>query len=107
MGGVKKKPISAAEKAQRVAAEERMAKKAREAKASQSAKQSTIFMPKMSDEQLIQTLMPLKAITIYGAAKALGVKASVATSILRSLEGKKLLRRVGGYSGHYVYAVAS
>ena len=45
----------------------------------------------------------MKAITIQGLARAVGVKTSVANSYIKSLETKGLVRNIGGYSGHRVY----
>ena len=59
------------------------------------------------DGQNIRALAPLRAITIYGAARILGIRASVASQLLCKLESKGLLKKVGGYSGRYVYSVIS
>ena len=45
----------------------------------------------------------MKAITIQGLARAVGVKTSVANSYIKSLETRGLVRNIGGYSGHRVY----
>jgi ribosomal protein S25 len=49
----------------------------------------------------------LKAITLYDAAKVLGVKASVAVAVLKNLENRGRLKREAGYSGHLVYSLSS
>jgi small subunit ribosomal protein S25e len=113
MGGTKKKSMSQAEKSQ--GAQEAAQgggnpkkpekKSAKEAKfAQQQAKQQALIAPKMDDKQLMKVLSPLKAITLYGTSRALGVNAAVATQTLRNLESKNVIRKVGGYSGHYIYA---
>jgi small subunit ribosomal protein S25e len=61
----------------------------------------------MSDAEVIKSLTPLKAITVYTASRALGVNASVATTLLKELESKEMLKRAGGFSGHVVWAVRS
>ncbi len=112
MGGTKKKSIGQADKAQSAqdSAQGSFAKKpekktAKEAKlAQQQAKQQALLAPKMEDKQLLKTLAPLKAITVYGAARALGLNAAIAAQTLRTLESKNAIRKVGGYSGHYIYA---
>jgi small subunit ribosomal protein S25e len=112
MGGTKKKSMTQADKAQsahdsaqNTAVKKPEKKTAKEAKlAQQQAKQQALLPPKMDDKQLLKTLAPLKAITVYGAARALGLNAAIATQTLRNLELKNSLRKVGGYSGHYVYA---
>lgn len=113
MGGTKKKSMTQADKAQSAQdsaqneggvkkPEKKTAKEARLAQ--QQAKQQALIMPKMDEKQLLKTLSPLKAITVYGASRALGLNAAIAAQTLRNLESKNVLRRVGGYSGHYIYA---
>ena len=81
-------------------------KTAKEAKlAAQQAKQMALVAPKMDEKQLLKTLTPLKAITVYGTARVLGLNAAIAAQTLRNLESKNVLKKVGGYSGHYIYAV--
>jgi small subunit ribosomal protein S25e len=114
MGGVKKKSLASMEKSQdsqdtaQDSAAPSKGKKVKEEKkaAPQQKKQLSFLAPQMSVEQMVKSLTPLKAITVYGASRALQVNASVATGVLRDLEAKKLLRRAGGFSGHGVWAVA-
>ena len=105
MGGVKKKPINKAERTQQETAEETSAKKGKEAKPTQQAKRIGWAMPKLADDQVAQMLGPLKAITIYEAARALAVKPSVAAAMIKNLENRGILQREGGYSGHCVYSL--
>lgn len=113
MGGTKKKSISSADKAQSAQDSAQQAgpkkpekKTAKESKlAAQQAKQQALIAPKMDEKQLIKSLAPLKAITVYGASRSLGLNAAIATQTLRNLEAKNAIHRVGGYSGHYIYAV--
>jgi len=81
-------------------------KKPKEQKAGPVQQKKLPFLvPKMSDQDMVKTLTPLKAITIFTASRALGVNSSIANGVLRALEHKKLLVRAGGFSGHYVWAV--
>ena len=112
MGGTKKKSISAADRSQSAAdsgqdtGKKPEKKTAKEAKlAAQQAKQQALVAPKMDEKQLLKTLTPLKAITVYGTARVLGLNAAIAAQTLRTLESKNVLKKVGGYSGHYIYAV--
>ncbi len=113
MGGTKKKSISAADRSQSASdsgqdagAKKPEKKTAKEAKlAAQQAKQQALVAPKMDEKQLLKSLAPLKAITIYGTARTLGLNAAIAAQTLRNLESKNAIRRVGGYSGHYIYAM--
>ena len=82
-------------------------KKAKEGKPMTTAKKNEVLMPRSSDQDLLKSLVQLKAITIYGAARSLGVNASVAKVVISNLETKGLVKRVGGFSGHYVWSAAS
>jgi len=112
MGGVKKKSLASMEKSQESqdSGQEGEAtskgKKAKETKSAPQQKRQLAFLPpKMSDAEILKSLTPLKAITVTTASRALGVNASVATGVIRDLEGKKMLTRAGGFSGHGVWAV--
>jgi len=72
----------------------------------QQQKKLPFLAPKMTDQEMMKSLTPLKAITVLAAARALGVNSSIATGVLKSLESKKMIARVGGFSGHYVWAPA-
>jgi small subunit ribosomal protein S25e len=113
MGGVKKKSLASMEKSQDSedtspqASQETKGKKGKEQKsAPQQKKQLTFLAPSLTDAELVKSLTPLKAVTVYTASRALGVNASIASAMLRDLETKKLLRRAGGFSGHVVWALA-
>jgi small subunit ribosomal protein S25e len=115
MGGTKKKGLAAMEKQQDStdgasagqAGQQatKGGKKGKETKSGPSQQKRLPFLlPKMSEEDMVRSLTSLRAITVHGASKALGVNASIATLMLNSLEGKSMIRRVGGFSGHYVWA---
>jgi small subunit ribosomal protein S25e len=112
MGGVKKKSLASMEKSQESqdAGQEQAAptkgKKSKEQKSAPQQKRQLAFLPpKMGEAEMMKSLTPLKAITVYTASRALGVNASVANTLLRELETKNLLRKAGGFSGHSVWAV--
>lgn len=114
MGGTKKKTLAGMEKEQSKKAEEETPKK-KESKqkgkkggaggGAGGAQPHLTFS--LRDEDAISTLKGMKAITVYSAAKSFNVKASVASSTLRNLEAKGLIKRVGGFSGHYVYSLSN
>ena len=114
MGGVKKKSLASMEKKQDTESTEQQggaAQKGKKGKEQQKAppqqqKRLPFLIPKMTQEEMVKSLTPLKAITVYTASRALGVNASIATGILRDLESRKMVARVGGYSGHAVWSVA-
>jgi len=113
MGGTKKKTLASMEKTQddssagAAGGDDKGKKKTEKAKGPGSSKKVDVLAPRMSDQELLKALASLKAITIYGAAKSLSVNASVAKGVLSGLEGKGMVKRVGGFSGHYIWTVAS
>lgn len=113
MGGTKKKTLASMEKSQDDSAnsaaggEEKGKKKAEKTKVVGERKRVDVLQPRMSDQELVKSLASLKAITVYGAARSLSVNAAVAKSVLSSLESKGLVRRAGGYSGHYIWTAAA
>lgn len=114
MGGVKKKSMASMEKkqdaqdaGQEQAAPSSKGKKAKDQKAApMQRKQLSFLPPKLGETDLLKSLTPLKAITVYSASRALGINASVASGVLKDLESKNLIRKAGGFSGHGVWAVA-
>ncbi len=113
MGGTKKKTLASMEKSQDDSAtsaaggEEKGKKKAEKTKTVGERKRVDVLMPRMSDQELMKSLAALKAITIYGAARSLSVNAAVAKIVMSSLESKGLVKRAGGFSGHYIWTPAS
>jgi ribosomal protein S25 len=112
LGGVKKKSLASMEKKQDSKDTEPQAgaapkgKKEKEQKAApQQQKRLPFLVPKMTEDDMMKSLAPLRAITVYSASRALGVNASIATGLLRNLEGKRLISKVGGFSGHVVWSV--
>jgi small subunit ribosomal protein S25e len=113
MGGTKKKTLASMEKSQddnansAAGGEEKGKKKTEKTKVVGERKRVDVLQPRMNDQELMKSLASLRAITVYGAAKSLSVNASVAKSVLSSLESKGLVKRVGGFSGHYIWTAAS
>ena len=108
MGGVKKRSMASMERqqqSQQSQGGEETKKEKGEKAAPQQQKRLTFLFPKMTDQEMLKSISPLKAITVYSASRALGVNSSVASSLLLSLEWKSLLKRAGGFSGHYVWAL--
>ncbi|MCP8310836.1 MAG: hypothetical protein L6M37_03740 [Candidatus Methylarchaceae archaeon HK02M1] len=102
MGGVKKRSISKVEKARSI---DRKKEMGRDTKGPVKKVKKDIAMPNIDEEQAIKMFRPMKAVTVYNTAKALNIKASVASALLRNLESKGILKKFGGYSGHFVYTI--
>ena len=114
MGGTKKKTLASMEKSQDDNANSAAGggdqpgkKKAEKTKVVGERKRVDVLLPRMNDQELLKSLASLKAITVYGAARSLAVNAAVARSVLSSLESKGLVKKAGGYSGHYIWTPAS
>ena len=118
MGGVKKKPIGSSEKtassAGPAAAEAKAQKKGDSKKGggtgsasgggakTQSKQKLSVLVEESHGKRALQNM---KALTIQGFARAVGVKISVANAYIKSLEAKGIVKSTGGYSGHRVYQV--
>ena len=112
MGGVKKKPISAIEKQQRLREEREKEKRKKKAPVEKERAKNIAEGKARADALMVEDpnyvldkLRPLKALTVYSVMHALNVKASTANALLRKLVDMGLAVKVGGYSGHYVYAL--
>jgi small subunit ribosomal protein S25e len=109
MGGTKKKTLASMEKTQNEDGEQQAdgsKKKVEKVKTNVGGerKRVEVLMPKMGDQEFLKSLGSQKAITVYSAARSLNVSASIARTIVANLESKGMLFKVGGYSGHYVWA---
>jgi len=113
MGGTKKRTLASMEKSQddnansAAGGDDKGKKKTEKTKVVGERKRVDVLMPRMNDQELMKSLTSLKAITIYGAARSLSINAAVAKSVLSSLESKGLVKRVGGFSGHYIWTPAA
>jgi small subunit ribosomal protein S25e len=114
MGGTKKRTLASMEKSQDDNAtsasgggDDKGKKKSEKTKVVGERKRVDVLMPRMNDQELMKSLASLRAITISGTAKSLSVNGAVAKAVLFSLESKGLVRRAGGFSGHYVWAASS
>ncbi len=101
MGGNKKKPTqSNASKSQdNKNTKKEEIKKSNTSKPQQKQKLSVLI----EENQGMKAIGSMKAITIHGLARTLGVKISVANNFIKNLENKNIIKTVGGYSGHKIY----
>jgi small subunit ribosomal protein S25e len=109
MGGVKKKPLGSSDKTTSTtttpgpAGDIKTAKKEDPKKTGAKPQQKQKLSVFIEEPQGMRALQSMRAITIQSLARTTGVKISVANAFIKSLEGKGLVKRVGGYSGHRVY----
>ncbi len=99
MGGAGKKPVGAEAKRQLREQEEARKEKGKKEKGEERQKGAIL----VDEKQLLNALSSMKAITAHAVARSVGVKVSVANLMLKRLEAQGIVRRFGGYSGHYVY----
>jgi small subunit ribosomal protein S25e len=101
MGGNKKKPAQSntnkSQDTKNVKKDD--VKKPAAAKPQQKQKLSVLI----EENQGLKVIDSMKAITIQGVARNLGVKISVANNFIKNLENKKIVRSIGGNSGHKIY----
>jgi small subunit ribosomal protein S25e len=102
MGGNKKKPASASDKNAQTGPEADI-KPAAEKKIGSKPQQKQKLVVAIEEPQGIKVIQGMKAITIQGVARNMGVKISVANSFIKSLEARGVVKAEGGYSGHRVY----
>jgi small subunit ribosomal protein S25e len=107
LGGAKKKPIAAQDKAQtpQETATKKPEKKAGKERDAQQKAQALVLQ-RIDDNQVLKVFGGMKAITLYKTARAMNVNTSVANALLKNLESKDMIKRVGGFSGHYVWRLA-
>jgi small subunit ribosomal protein S25e len=101
MGGNKKKPTqsNASKSQENKNANKEDTKKSSTSKPQQKQKLSVLI----EENQGMKTISSMKAITVQGVARNLGVKISVANNFIKNLENKNIIRNVGGFSGHKIY----
>lgn len=100
MGGAKKPSPAKQEKSQT-----RDSKKGKKDKTDSGPKKAEITVI-LNEEQAMKFINGAKVVTIHDLARQTGVKISTANAFLRESEKKGLIKRVGGYSGHYIYQAA-
>ncbi len=102
MGGNKNKPAAKQDKGTVTGPAGEIkpaAKEEKKGKPQQKAKLSVV----LEEPAGMKAIASMKAITIQSVAKSANVKISVANAFVKSLEGKGLVKKVGGYSGHRIY----
>jgi small subunit ribosomal protein S25e len=106
MGGNKKKPIGSSDKGAQVGPGGAEIKSGSDEKKKSPKPQQRQKLAVMVEEPVgMKAIQGMKSITSQGLARNIGVKISVASSFIRSLEQKGIIKSVGGYSGHRVYQI--
>jgi small subunit ribosomal protein S25e len=103
MGGNKKKAVGASDKTAQTGPGGAEIKPSEEKKKAPKPQQRQKLAVTVEEGAGMKAIQNMKAITIQGLARSVGVKISVANTFIRSLEEKGVVKPVGGYSGHRVY----
>ena len=61
----------------------------------------------VNEQQAMKIIQNSKVVTVQDLARQTGVKISAANAFLKQATIKGTVKKVGGYSGHYLYQVIS
>jgi small subunit ribosomal protein S25e len=103
MGGNKKKPAGTSDKSAQAGPGQTESKSTTEKKTSSKPQQKQKLAVTIEESQGMKAVQGMKAITMQGVARNIGVKISVANAFIKSLEAKGVVKAEGGYSGHRIY----
>ena len=102
MGGAKKVSPAKQEKSQTA----RDSKKGKKDKEEGSAQKAEITVT-VNEQQAMKIINNSKVITVNDLARQTGVKISAANKFLKDSVNKGTVKRISGFSGHYLYQSAS
>lgn len=57
----------------------------------------------VNEQQAMKIIQNSKVLTVQDLARQTGVKISAANAFLKESTNKGIVKRIGGYSGHYLY----
>ncbi len=101
MGGAKKPTVANKDKAG-----SKDSKKSKKDKGEGGPKKAEITVM-VDEQQAMKIIQHAKVVTVQDLARQTGVKISAANAFLKQSAEKGAVKRVGGYSGHHLYQVAS
>jgi len=102
MGGAKKPTAANKDKS----ANTKDTKKGKKDKGESGPKKTEITVM-VNEQQALKIIQSSKVVTIQDLARQTGVKISAANAFLREATNKGIVKKVGGYSGHYLYQAVS
>ena len=97
----------AGSKKQSVSGKNRQGRDAKKKDKSDSGPKKAEITVMVKADQAMQIVQKAKVITVQDLARQLGVKISAANAFLKESVASGAVKRVGGYSGHYLYQSAS
>lgn len=105
MGGTKKITPAKQDKAQ-ASKDSKDSKKGKKDKGESGPRKAEITVM-VNEKEAMKIIQNSKVVTVHDLARQTGVKISAANAFLIESTKKGLVKRVGGYSGHHIYQVAS
>ena len=102
MGGAKKITVAKTDKASNT----KDSKKGKKDKGEGGPKKAEITVT-VNEQQAMKIINNSKVITVNDLARQTGVKISAANKFLRDSMTKGTVKRISGFSGHYLYQPAS
>ena len=102
MGGAKK--VTAAKTDKQSGSKD--SKKGKKDKGEGGPKKAEITV-QVKEQQAMKIIQGSKVVTVQDLARQTGVKISAANKFLRDAASKGTVKKVGGYSGHYLYQASS
>jgi small subunit ribosomal protein S25e len=88
------------------AAPQKGSKKAKKDKGEGGPKKAEITVM-INEQEATKIVQHSKVITVHDLARQTGVKVSAANVFLKDALKKGIIKKVGGFSGHYIYQPAS
>lgn len=105
MGGTKKVTPAKQDKAQG-SKDAKDSKKNRKDKGESGPRKAEITVI-VNEKEAIKIIQNAKVVTVHDLARQTGVKVSAANAFLSESAKKGIIKKVGGYSGHYIYQAVS
>ncbi len=104
MGGSKKKSPAQMDKTQTDEKKDSKGKKDKKQEKTEKKAEITVIL---NDDQALKLIKSNNYITVQELAKQTGVKISAANACLSGLAKKGSVKRVGGFSGHWIYQITA
>ncbi|HEY8109683.1 MAG TPA: MarR family transcriptional regulator [Candidatus Nitrosotenuis sp.] len=104
MGGSKKKSPAQMDKSQTDDKKDSKGKKDKKQEKTEKKAEITVIV---NEDQALKLIKTNNYLTVQELAKQTGVKISAANACLVGLTKKGTLKRVGGFSGHWIYQLTA
>jgi len=82
-------------------------KKSKKDKGESSGVRKAEITVMVNEQQAMKIIQNSKVVTVQDLARQTGVKISAANTFLKESAIKGTVKKVGGYSGHYLYQIVS